>query len=67
LAENIEVVSQELIEQEELITRLRNENRKLRFTKQSLEQELKQVRRLAEMRKENVPFRRNFENEVAPD
>jgi hypothetical protein len=54
----VEESSEELVNQDQLLTKLRSENFKLKQEKQSLQRDLNLSSRLAEMRK--VPY---FENE----
>lgn len=68
LAQYIDEAATEIIEQDELIARLRTENRQLKHTNQSLQRDLNSAERLAELRKNNVPYvRRSYSSDSSPD
>jgi len=55
LEENVEQASEELTDQEQVMTDLRNRVQKLKLEKQSLVRDLQLARRLAEIRKVPLP------------
>lgn len=55
LAENVEYASNELVEQDKVIEKLRSENSKLKKEKQSLQKDLNLVQKLAELRRSPYP------------
>ncbi|MCE8163119.1 MAG: hypothetical protein I3274_02775 [Candidatus Moeniiplasma glomeromycotorum] len=68
LDQDIDEASEEIIELDEKIDKLRRENFQLKHHNQTLQRDLNSAERLAELRKNNVPYvRKNFESDVVPD
>jgi cell shape-determining protein MreC len=55
LSENVDYASDELVQQDQTISQLRNEISKLKQTNQSLEKDLNLANKLAQMRKTPLP------------